>query len=133
MPTKTDTDLGKGEDRKAEEIVADALSLPKKPAYSPTYALIREHHRQSGALSWNREKFNKLCVAFNETHEEMAMRIGLYPYELRQRLKHGRFHLTEGILLEFHWRFIQHFRTGLSPDGSAFAPCSTQKSPSPKA
>ena len=127
----TDT-LGAGENKAAKEIVDDALALPKKAPYSTTYALIREHHRRSGAVSWNREKFTKLCVAFDETKDEMGMRIGLHPWELRRRLKDGRFTLPEGILLEFHWRFIQHFRTGLSPDGSAFAPCSTPKSPSPK-
>lgn len=108
------------------------IDLPPALVQTPTYELIRLHHKRSGAELWGRERFRRLCVAFNETEAEMGMRIGLPPSLTKRRLLQNSFSLTEGILLEMHWRFIQEVRTGTSLPGTALAPCTTRKSPPPK-
>jgi len=86
--------------------------------------LIREHYRSMGCFDWNRERFLRLCAAWNETPGEMAERIGMTLSKLKRLMETPgfTFNNTEGILLQQHERFIEFVRTGFDRPGELFPP-----------
>lgn len=104
--------LGSGR-RKADKVTVE---MPRHLHRTPTYALIEQHQNLSGAKKWNRERFYKLCVALNETIEEVGLRCGMPPYTVKRRLKENSFMLSEGILLQQLWNYICGSLAGINPD-----------------
>lgn len=106
-----------------DALAEDAPSLSEMAIGSACRA-IRDHYRRMGCFHWDREKFIRLCVAWDETPREMGARVGMTPRRVKQILDTPKLELsdTEGILLQQHLRFIEYIRTGHERDDQLFPP-----------